>query len=184
MGNSLHWLPFPIPITIAAAEVALAAWALRRWSARTDLQALAVCTGALVVQMAAGFAVLGADRPRQHHRQGRPQHHRRRPAGMVRAAATPCHATRPVPSRTTACNQPRPAGQRNKRVTGERNDRGKPKLAHARCVHEELSEPTLAIPFRNAGISPTCWTAKARDTSPARLHQPDPGRRQAGPRPG
>lgn len=59
-GNHLHWLPFPVPITAAAAEVALAAWALRNWSARTDLQVLAVCTGALIVQMAAGFAVLGA----------------------------------------------------------------------------------------------------------------------------
>ncbi len=62
-GNHLHWLPFPVPIAVAAAEVALAAWALRRWSARTDLQVLAVCTGALVVQMAAGFAVLGAAGP-------------------------------------------------------------------------------------------------------------------------
>jgi hypothetical protein len=62
-GNHLHWLPFPVPLTAAAAEVALAAWALRHWSARTDLQVLAVCTGALVVQMAAGFAVLGAAGP-------------------------------------------------------------------------------------------------------------------------
>ena len=62
-GNHLHWLPFPVPIAVAAAEVALAAWALRHWPARTDLQILAVCTGALVVQMAAGFAVLGAAGP-------------------------------------------------------------------------------------------------------------------------
>jgi hypothetical protein len=62
-GNQLHWLPFSVPITVAAAEVALAAWALRRWSARTDLQVLAVCTGALIVQMAVGFAVLGAAGP-------------------------------------------------------------------------------------------------------------------------
>jgi hypothetical protein len=62
-GNHLHWLPFPVPIAVAAAEVALAVWALRRWSARTDLQVLAVCTGALVVQMAVGFAVLGAAGP-------------------------------------------------------------------------------------------------------------------------
>jgi hypothetical protein len=61
--NYLHWLPFPVPITVAAGEVALAAWALRRWSARTDLQVLAVCAGALVVQMAAGFGVLGAAGP-------------------------------------------------------------------------------------------------------------------------
>jgi hypothetical protein len=61
--NHLHWLPFPVPLTIAAAEVALAAWSLRRWSARTDLQVLAACTGALIVQMAAGFAVLGAAGP-------------------------------------------------------------------------------------------------------------------------
>ena len=62
-GNHLHWLPFPVPIAVAAAEIALAVWALRRWSARTDLQVLAVCTGALVVQMAAGFGVLGAAGP-------------------------------------------------------------------------------------------------------------------------
>lgn len=62
-GNHLHWLPFPVPITVAAAGVALAAWALRRWSARTDLQVLAACGGALVVQMAVGFAVLGAAGP-------------------------------------------------------------------------------------------------------------------------
>ena len=62
-GNHLHWLPFPVPITAAAAGVALAAWALRRWSARTDLQVLAICTGALIVQMAVGFAVLGAAGP-------------------------------------------------------------------------------------------------------------------------
>jgi hypothetical protein len=61
--NYLHWLPFPVPITIAAAGIALAARALRRWSARTDLQVLAACTGALVVQMAAGFGVLGAAGP-------------------------------------------------------------------------------------------------------------------------
>jgi hypothetical protein len=61
--NHLHWLPFPVPITVAAAGVALAAWVLRRWSARTDLQVLAVCAGALVVQMAAGFGVLGAAGP-------------------------------------------------------------------------------------------------------------------------
>jgi hypothetical protein len=62
-GNHLHWLPFPVPIAVAAAGVALAAWALRRWSARTDLQVLAVCAGALIVQMAVGFAVLGAAGP-------------------------------------------------------------------------------------------------------------------------
>ncbi len=61
--NHLRWLPFPVPVTVAAAGVALAAWTLRRWSARTDLQVLAVCTGALVVQMAAGFGVLGAAEP-------------------------------------------------------------------------------------------------------------------------
>jgi hypothetical protein len=62
-ANSLRWLPFPVPVTVAAAEIALAGWALRRWSARTDLQVLAVCAGALVVQMAAGFGVLGAAGP-------------------------------------------------------------------------------------------------------------------------
>jgi len=62
-GNHLDWLPFPVPVAVAAAEVALATWSLRRWSARTDLQVLAVCTGALVVQMAVGFAVLGAAGP-------------------------------------------------------------------------------------------------------------------------
>lgn len=60
-GNHLRWLPFPVPIAIAAAEVALAARSLRRWSARTDLQLLAVCSGALSVQMAAGFGVTGLD---------------------------------------------------------------------------------------------------------------------------
>jgi hypothetical protein len=59
-GNHLHWLPVAVPIAVAAAEVALIAWALRHWSARTDLQVLAVCSGALVVQMAVGFGVLGA----------------------------------------------------------------------------------------------------------------------------
>jgi hypothetical protein len=62
-GNYLHWLPFPVPVTVAAAGVALAAWTLRHWSARTDLQVLAACAGALVVQMAAGFGVLGAAGP-------------------------------------------------------------------------------------------------------------------------
>jgi hypothetical protein len=60
-ANHLRWLPFPVPIAIAAAEVALAAWSLRRWSARSDLQVLAVCSGALTVQMAAGFGVTGLD---------------------------------------------------------------------------------------------------------------------------
>jgi hypothetical protein len=61
LGNQLRWLPFPVPIAIAAAEVALAAWSLRRWSARSDLQVLAVCSGALTVQMAVGFGVTGLD---------------------------------------------------------------------------------------------------------------------------
>jgi len=110
--NSLHWLPFPVPITIAAAEVALAAWALRRWSARTDLQVLAVCTGALVVQMAVGFGVLGAAGPaniigkailniiaacllawfarqlRRRHAASTLPHHRPQPALTPRASAT------------------------------------------------------------------------------------------------
>jgi len=60
-GPHLRWLPFPVPIAIAVAEVALAAWSLRRWSARTDLQVLAVCFSALTVQMAAGFGVTGLD---------------------------------------------------------------------------------------------------------------------------
>jgi hypothetical protein len=55
--NHVHWLPFAIPIAGAAAEVALVVWLLRHWSARTDVQVLAVCFGALVVQMAAGFGV-------------------------------------------------------------------------------------------------------------------------------
>jgi len=63
LGSHLRWLPFPVPIAIAAAEVALAAWSLRRWSARSDLQVLAVCSGALTVQMAAGFGVTGLDGP-------------------------------------------------------------------------------------------------------------------------
>jgi len=62
-GNHLRWLPFPVPIAVAAAEVALAAWSLRRWSARTDLQVLAACSGALTVQMAAGFGVTGLAGP-------------------------------------------------------------------------------------------------------------------------
>jgi len=45
-GNYLRWLPFPVPIAVAGAEVALAALALQRWSARSDLQVLAVCSGA------------------------------------------------------------------------------------------------------------------------------------------
>jgi hypothetical protein len=40
-GNHLRWLPFGVPIAIAAAEVAVAVWSLRRWSARSDLQVLA-----------------------------------------------------------------------------------------------------------------------------------------------
>jgi len=63
LGNHLRWLPFPVPIAIAAAEIALAAWSLRRWSARSDLQVLAVCSGALTVQMAAGFGVTGLAGP-------------------------------------------------------------------------------------------------------------------------
>jgi hypothetical protein len=62
-ADYLHWLPFPILIVAAAAGVTLAARALRHWSARTDLQVLAVCSGALVVQMAAGFGVAGLDGP-------------------------------------------------------------------------------------------------------------------------
>lgn len=62
-GNHLRWLPFPVPIAVAVAEVALAAWSLQRWSARTDLQVLAACSGALTVQMAAGFGVTGLAGP-------------------------------------------------------------------------------------------------------------------------
>jgi len=57
--NQLRWLPFPVPIAIAAAEVGLVVWLLRLWPARTDMQVLAVCSGALVAQMAAGFGVTG-----------------------------------------------------------------------------------------------------------------------------
>jgi hypothetical protein len=62
-ASHLRWLPFPVPIALAAAEVALCVRALQRWSARTDLQVLAACTGALIVQMAAGFGVAGLDGP-------------------------------------------------------------------------------------------------------------------------
>jgi hypothetical protein len=62
-ANYLRWLPFPVPIVLAAAGVALAARALRIWAARTDLQVLAACCGALIVQMAAGFGVAGLDGP-------------------------------------------------------------------------------------------------------------------------
>lgn len=62
-ASYLRWLPFPVLIVLAAAEVALAARALRHWSARTDLQVLAACSGALIVQMAAGFGVAGFDGP-------------------------------------------------------------------------------------------------------------------------
>ncbi|HTZ23135.1 MAG TPA: hypothetical protein VMC83_03995 [Streptosporangiaceae bacterium] len=61
--RQLHWLPLPVPIAIAAAEVGLAAWLLRRWSARTDMHVLSACAGALVVQMAAGFGVTGLTGP-------------------------------------------------------------------------------------------------------------------------
>ncbi len=61
--TQLRWLPFPVPIAIAAAEVALVALSLRRWSARTDGQVLAVCFGALVIQMTAGFGVTGLTGP-------------------------------------------------------------------------------------------------------------------------
>jgi hypothetical protein len=61
--SQLRWLPFLVPIAIAAAEVGLVVWLLRRWSARTDVQVLKVCSGALLVQMAVGFGVTGLTGP-------------------------------------------------------------------------------------------------------------------------
>jgi hypothetical protein len=124
-GNQLHWLPFSVPIAVAAAEVALAAWALRRWSARTDLQVLAVCTGALIVQMAVGFAVLGAAGPVNIIGKAI--------LNVIAASLLAWFALRlrhgggqrPL---TTAHNQPGPAGQRNKRITGDRTTGTKPEM--------------------------------------------------------
>jgi hypothetical protein len=124
-GNQLHWLPFSVPITVAAAEVALAAWALRRWSARTDLQVLAVCTGALIVQMAVGFAVLGAAGPVNIIGKAI--------LNVIAASLLAWFALRLRHSGgqrplTAAHNQPGPAGQRNKRITGDRTTGTKPEM--------------------------------------------------------
>lgn len=59
----LRWLPFALPLAAAGAVVVSLVLLVRRWSNGTDVQLLAACTGALVVQMAAGFFLTGLSKP-------------------------------------------------------------------------------------------------------------------------
>ena len=62
-ADVLKPLPFLVPIAVALIAVALIIRAVRQCAPPTDRQVLAACTGALVVQVAAGFRFTGLTHP-------------------------------------------------------------------------------------------------------------------------
>ncbi|MFI5691158.1 hypothetical protein ACIA58_04920 [Kribbella sp. NPDC051586] len=58
-GDRMAQLPFVVPVAVALVATGVVIRTLGGWAAPTDRQMLAACTGALVVQMAAGFRFTG-----------------------------------------------------------------------------------------------------------------------------